>query len=332
MYNTRAVEENITLEKILKKVNDYYIYCYYLGKEIPINKPMSSPFRRDTNPSWALYRDRKGVLRYRDFATGESGNIVDLVRKLDNLKYYDALQKIWNDLVVRQELPILRNYSIAVLKAEMENTIEIKRKNYTDNDILFWGKYYITKDTLKLYKVYPISTYWVNEIQSSFFYTEQEPMYAYSIYDKYKIYRPHSKRMEKWRNNCSAFDIQGIEQLADNGDLLIITKSLKDVMVLYELGYNAIAPQSENSSIPKVIIDHLKLRFKKIIILFDYDDGGIQGSQKLSEKYSIPYKFIPKHYLDLYLIKDVSDFIKEFGKEQTLVMLKELLDENPDTK
>lgn len=331
MYNTRTAEDNITFDKIVNLVDDYYIYCYYLNKVIPINKPMSSPFRKDHHPSWALYRDRKGITRHRDFATGESGNVVDLVRQLENLKYRDALQRIWNDVIVGKHVS-LRKATDTLPKSEGENIIEIKRKNYTDNDMLFWGKYHITKDTLKLYKVYPISTYWVNDIQANFYYTEKEPMYAYSIYDRYKIYRPHSRRTEKWRNNCSSFDVQGMEQLADNGDLLIITKSLKDVMVLHELGYNAIAPQSENSSIPKVIMDHLKLRFKNIIILFDYDDGGILGSQKLSEKYSIPYKFIPKHYLDLYSIKDVSDFVKEFGKEQTLTMLKELLDENTNSK
>jgi DNA primase len=269
-------------------------------------------------------------MKYKDFATGDTGNVVDLLQKMENLKYHEALKKIWNDVILQKSVS-LRKASDKIVKPEViENIIEVKKKNFTENDILFWSKYHITKDTLKLYKVFPISTFWMNEIQANFFYTEKEPMYAYSIYDKYKIYRPYSRRLEKWRNNCSSFDIQGIEQLADNGDLLIITKSLKDVMVLHELGYNAIAPQSENSSIPKVIMDHLKLRFEKIIILFDYDEGGILGAKKLSEKYLIPYIFIPKHYLDLYHIKDISDFIKEFGKEQTEIMIKELLDENPN--
>ena len=326
MYNTKEVEDNITLDKILSYVNDYYIYCYYLGREIKINKPISSPFRTDKHPSWSLYRSNKGILRYKDFATGDTGNVVDLVQKLYELSYGKALQKIWKDLVVKTPHSIKRTIKSIEIQQKKENLIEIKRKNFTEKDIDFWLKYKISKDTLKLYKVFPIHTFWVNEIQS-FIYTNKEPMYAYSIYNKFKIYRPYSKRMEKWRNNCSSYDIQGLEQLVDKGDLLIITKSLKDVMVFHELGYNAIAPQSELSSIPKVIMDHLKLRFKNIILLFDYDDSGIQGAKKLSEKYSIPYKFIPKHYLDLYHIKDISDFIKEFDKDTTLEMLKELLDE-----
>lgn len=328
MYNTREVEDNITFDKILSKVNDYYIYCYYLGREIKFNKPISSPFRKDVHPSWSIYKNKKGIIVYRDFATGESGNVVSLVQKLYDLKFPEALKKIWKDVIVNKSVSWRKATDKLETKLAKEsgNLIEIKKKNFTKLDIDYWEEYGISKDTLKHYNVYPISTFWVNKLQS-FNYSKEEPMYAYCIYDKYKIYRPLSKRIYKWRNNCTSFDVQGLEQLVDKSDLLIITKSLKDVMVLYELGYHAIAPQSELSSIPKIIMDHLKLRFKDIIIIFDYDEGGIQGAKKLSEKYSIPYKFIPKHYYDLYQIKDISDFIKEFGKESTLKMLKELLDE-----
>jgi hypothetical protein len=333
MYNTKQAEDNITLDKILKLVDDYFIYCYYLGRVVPINKPISSPLRNDKNPSWSLHRDKKGVLRYKDFATGESGNIIDFVRKSESLGYREALKKIWKDVILKKHVS-LRKVTDPLVKAQSEETtiIRIKKKNFTEKDLLFWSKYHITKDTLKLYEVHPIYTFWLNETQSSFYYTDAEPMYAYSIYDRYKIYRPYSKRQFKWRNNCSSFDIQGMEQLSENGDLLIITKSLKDVMVLHELGYNAVAPQSENSSIPKVIMDHLKLRFKRIVILFDYDEGGIQGSRKLSERYEIPRIFIPISYYELYLVKDISDFIKELGIEAASNVIKRLLDENSNSK
>lgn len=328
MYNTREVEDNITFDKILSLVDDYYIYCYYLGKEIKINKPISSPLRKDVHPSWSLYRNGRGILKYKDFATGESGNIVTLVQELFTLRYNQALKKIWDDIIVKKPI-VLKKYEQTENKSS-KYIIEVKKKNFTDKDIEFWNKYCITKNTLKYFKVFPIATFWVDEIQS-FSYTDEEPMYAYSIYDKFKIYRPYSRKSNKWRNNCTSYDIQGLEQLDEKGELLIITKSLKDVMVLYELGYNSISPQSELSGIPKIIIDHLKLRFKDIIIMFDYDEGGIQGAKKLAEKYSIPYIFIPKHYYDLYNIKDISDFIKEFGKETTLNMIKELLNENIKT-
>ena len=40
--------------------------------------------------------------------------------------------------------------------------------------------------------------------------------------------------------------LQGAHQLPAEGELLVVTKSMKDVMCLYSLGITAIAPNSEN--------------------------------------------------------------------------------------
>ena len=118
--------------------------------------------------------------------------------------------------------------------------------------------------------------------------------------------------------------LQGLEQLPESGELLIITKSLKDVMVLYKYGYTSVAPQSENATIPKPLMEDLKKRFKHIIVFFDYDNGGIKGAEALCKRYNLNKVFISKHYLDIYSIKDISDFAKEMSKQKTIELLKEL--------
>jgi hypothetical protein len=50
-------------------------------------------------------------------------------------------------------------------------------------------------------------------------------------------YKPEEAPDFKWRNTCPGHYIQGLKQMNDrksNNDTLIITKSLKDVMVFYE--------------------------------------------------------------------------------------------------
>ena len=54
-------------------------------------------------------------------------------------------------------------------------------------------------------------------------------MYAYKVNSKFKIYRPLNSKYTKWRTNLEITDIQGYAQLPDTNDLLIITKSLKDI-------------------------------------------------------------------------------------------------------
>ena len=329
MYNTLTVTDDITLDKILKLVDEYHIYSHYLGYSVKINRPMTSPFRKDNNPSWSLFRSKRNEIMFKDFATGETGNVVKFVQVLFDIKYHEALNKIWKDLIsngaVKQKIPRIEQE----LK-EPSKVISIKRKYFTKTDEDYWIQYGIDKEVLNYFNVIPISSFWVNDIQQSFIYDKDCPMYAYKIFNKFKIYRPYSKRREdKWRNNCGPYDIQGWEQLQDDNDLLIITSSLKDVMTLYTLGYNAIAPQSENSAIPKTIIDNLKGRFKEIIILFDNDEPGLNAAKKLAEKHNLNYIYIPLN-LVLFDVKDTSDLVKEMGTEVAKDTIKQILNETKE--
>lgn len=323
VYDTRKVTDNITMDKILNLTSEQIIYEYYLGRPIKINKPISSPFRKDKNPSWSIFRGRKGDLINIDFATGETGNVISFVKQLLGLNYGQALNTIWKDIIQNDKVIKRPN------KKEIPNCtttrIGIKRKNFTKTDDDYWKQYNISRDTLKHFDVTPISKFWVNEIESILSYDKDNPMYAYKVFGKFKLYRPHSlTKKDKWRSNCGIYDIQGLAQLPDKGELLIITKSLKDIMVLYEYGYTAVAPQSEQASIPTSLMENLKGRFDKIIIFFDYDNGGLTGAMKLSEKHNVEYTFIDKFYLDIYGIKDISDFTKEMSDNKTKQLLKQL--------
>ena len=55
--------------------------------------------------------------------------------------------------------------------------------------------------------------------------------------------------------------------LPKTGDSVVITKSLKDVMCLYEYGISAIAPCSENMFLTDSQYEKLKNRFKHIGLL-----------------------------------------------------------------
>jgi 5S rRNA maturation endonuclease (ribonuclease M5) len=215
---------------------------------------------------------------------------------------------------------------------EPSKVIGVKRKYFTKTDDDYWTQYGIDREVLKHFHVTPIESFWVNDIKQSFVYTKDCPMYAYKVYNKFKIYRPYAKRREdKWRNNCGPYDIQGWEQLPENGDIIIITKSLKDVMVLYELGYPAIAPQSENSTIPTKVVNDLKTRFEEVIILFDNDKPGLEAAEKLSIKQRLKYTYLPLSYALLYSVKDVSDAVKELGHITTIETIKQILNETKES-
>jgi DNA primase len=102
-------------------------------------------------------------------------------------------------------------------------------------------------------------------------------------------------------------------QLPEMGDLLVITKSMKDVMVLHEMKIPAVSVSSESSFLKDDLIAELKTRFQRIYILFDNDKAGNENSLKFEQKHNIPRIVIPDELGG----KDVSDAVKTVGFKET---------------
>jgi len=329
MFNIDKGIETITLKDILKRTTEYDIYQYYIGGNIKVGKIMSSPFRSDIHPSFGIFKSSKsGDLLWKDQATGETGNVVKFVEKLHNISYKDSLQKIWDDIIIGNiQCSAIGKY----IKDSYENvrtTISISRKNFTKTDDEYWEQYFIDRELLKKHLVYPIQTFWVNDIMSNIFYTKEKPLYAYEVYDKFQIYNPYGDRKDKFRTNCTTYDLYGYEQLPWTGNILIITKSKKDVIVLDRLGYTAVAPTGEHASIPDKLIDQLKNRFKKIYIFYDNDEAGIKGAKKLSASIDCPYIHIPEEQYKKFGIKDISDYIKAYKITKSKELIKSLIQDS----
>ena len=98
-------------------------------------------------------------------------------------------------------------------------------------------------------------------------------------------------------------------------------------MCLYEMGYHAIALQSEMQMPEKELIEELTERFEQIMILYDNDlkepnPGQIMGN-KICFKYGFKNLCIP----DEYKCKDISDLIKERGIDMASNLIKTLINE-----
>ena len=194
--------------------------------------------------------------------------------------------------------------------------IRKKSRPWMKKDAEFWSKYLISKKTLIKFAVSPISHYWINESRFSC-----ELSYAYKIGTKYKIYSPHDE--VKWMSNTNSKQIQGYDQLPKQGDLCIITSSLKDVMCLFEMGIPAVAMQSEMRLPLRNQIEELKQRFKQVAIFYDNDftnpnnPGQAMAAKICKEYYPIKNIVIP----DEYGVKDLSDYIAKFKRTEGLKTL-----------
>lgn len=298
----------MSLKDLLDKLTDYDIYSYYVG-QFKIGKLFNSPLRSDDkNPSFAIFKGINGGLFFKDHGSGEGGNAIKFVKLYKNINTKDELER---ELlrIVRKMNPnsgnAIRTYSYSVDSGLTD--IGIVRQPFTDVDKRYWKQFHISIDTLRKFQVFSIKYFLCNRVVRGT-YKETSPMYAYKVDDKFKIYRPLASKYTKWRTNLTNRNVQGLSELpVEGGNLLIITKSLKDVMCLYEMGFNAIAASSETTFIPDDILDSLRHKWKNVIILYDRDKTGMLESRKYSKQYKLDALFVHKRFK----AKDVSDAVKD---------------------
>ncbi len=304
MYSTRTAI-TMSLKDIVDKLTDLDIYTYCIG-QFKVGKLMNSPLRSDDkNPSFGIFHSRTGGLLYKDLGTGDCGNAIKFLKEYKGIATREELER---ELlrIVRRINPNMNVRTNTYDKPRGEVDIGIVRQPFTKVDKEYWKQFHIHIDTLKKFNVFSIKYFLCNRVVRST-YKEDSPMYAYKVYDKFKIYRPLASKYTKWRTNLTNRHVQGLAEIPkDGGNLLIITKSLKDVMCLYEMGFNAIAAASETVFIPDDILQSLRSRWKHIVILYDRDETGMKKSRAYSKKYKLDAFFVHKKFK----AKDISDAVK----------------------
>lgn len=320
-----GIFKSLTKENISKHVDSYTIFKHYCDGFDQIGKSFHSPLRTDPNPS-AYIINYKGDLLFKDFGLG-SFRAIDFVAFKYNLSFFEALQKINMDFNLKlgeysdfNELNFsIPKYDYSEYNKEKRPCIlTIKRREFNSLDNKYWyERYRIPISTLKRFGVSAISHFSIND----YLYFAHKLAYSYDYYweneiFRRKIYQPLSTN--KWFSNGGAV-VQGEGMLPKSGSLLIITSSLKDVMALYELDYTAIAPTSETSFLPEQYFTKQEKRFERIVLFMDSDDTGMTANKRLSEKWKLPYIYIPQTYG----AKDISDFVYKHGQKEARKMLHE---------
>lgn len=324
----------VTKENLLKYIDEYDILKNYFS-EAELGSVINSPFRPDEHPSFSFfYSEVNKCILYKDQATGEIGNIFDFITKYYKLpSYVDTLEQIAIDFNIdkyfiitkrkNKKLQAVKQYNVSH-KESFSYSLTIKIRNWKEEDLIFWHSFGICQETLKKFNVVPIQGYFSNVNNIDVYVPTKDLSYAYLEYKDnqltYKIYRPFQTKERKWRTNHPYGVHQGYNQLPLIGEILIITKSLKDVMSLHDvMNIPSIAIQAETNSIKPQVMFEYKQRFDKIYTLFDTDITGLDSMIKYFKKYNIVGITIP---IKLYpLAKDFSDMVKYYGSNAASLFL-----------
>lgn len=323
-------KEPLNREFILSRISEEDIFLKYLNIYPNLTDWFRNPLRTDDKPDCKFYRDSRGVLKFHDFAYKlniDCFNLVQLVEPNVN-NYGQALEKIAEDFKLYEkdiDYSVVQNWQEIIKKAAKSlSSIRIKRKDFTKDELKWWAEQGIHKETLDLYKIFSLQLLWLNN-SIVYTYRKQDPGFVQHFKGyEYKAYFPFRERY-RFLQNIDSRTLQGYDQLPDQGDFLIITKSNKDVMALYEFGIPAVAPLSESVLISEEIFEELSNRFFKIFTLFDRDRAGMWLSQQMRKKYNtIPLLFESETiFRDKKEPKDFTDHYKSFGLQYCLDLIQE---------
>ncbi len=320
---------SLNKDNILSKLSEYQIFSYYLGSDFKSGVVMNSPLRQDDKPSFSIFTDRRGTLRYKDFGTGETGDVFTFIQQLFRIDFFSSLVRINEDFkldLMYNKMNVVHKpfdgfvTAIKELKFDAKKSINVKTQPLTYTDKHYWGQYGITEKMLKYYNVFSCKCVFVGENVVGY-YKKKDPIYRYLFYKDnhytWKIYRPLSLTGHKWMSNTNRTIFQGWDQLPERDELIIITKSLKDVMVLRSLGFTSAALQNEITSIKDTVARELYERFNVVYILNDFDLTGVKGANNLKKKYGFKPIFLQDFSTRNNGFKDISDYRLEHTAGQS---------------
>lgn len=298
------IEDLILTEEDLKaRINPLAFFIHYIveltGEEPEDLSKFPAPYRDDEHSSFGLFEHYNGELLFKDAAYNKSGDIIEFVKLIYNLntrkEAFNLLVKHLRENKV-EKLQIKEHHKVV---KKQPTTIEIVSKPFTPEAFDYWKQYHINKRILKKYNCSFVDMIKMDKRGKVRLF--QPPFaFAYRIVDSYQIYQPYNKEF-KFFNSLSDKYILGFHQLPPTGDLLIIDKSMKDIMFCDYLKLPAVAPRAEGIMIPDEYLKHLKTRFKRIVVMLDNDEPGIVNANKYPKEYEKVFLKSAKDKTDLVL-------------------------------
>lgn len=321
----------ITQDKILETLNQEDVFEFY-GVKVVFNEHFVSPLRRDTYPTCS-FKWIGNMLFFRDWSEDSPITCFQLVMRIYGCNYKNALEHIYKDMILNNEHNYKRfiesktiDYSYDRVKTKSKKSIiKVKTCAWKKEAKEYFKQYGLTSKQIKKFKIFPIDKVWIND-KLIWTYSPHDPAVGYYFGDdekgnqRWKIYFFNRKH---YRFVGNTNRINGWVQLPEKGEILIITKSLKDVACLDIFDIPAIAMQNETTIPYDYIIDELKEKFTNLISFYDFDYTGIVNANKLKKLYDIPYMFLTngRFGTEDYSAKDFSDYLKLRGKKDAKSLL-----------
>jgi hypothetical protein len=328
---------DITPEQLLQKISQEQIFEWLLNEPFKFGKKYKSPFREhSTGKGTCRFEQRPdGTIVFVDFGDDKThrtcfGMLIDLAPNVHNIQ--DAIKLILSQFKLSTSTgdykPISTLPKRIVTDHTGETIITFDKRDIQRRDKLYISQFLILPEHLKEDLVYPTSRFHIQKGNAKRRTTIIHGLcFAIDFIDKVKLYQPYSSDY-RFITNCDEDNIGNFDNLEEEGEKLLITKSWKDHRVLRNILFlkNVIWLQNEGMIPSMYILENLSKRFKHIIILFDNDATGVKAAIKLRDIFnqirssSCRMVIIPRKND----YKDPASVVKIEGRQDTITILKQI--------
>lgn len=314
------------IEEILRATgNGLDVFRHELGPDLKLGRNFQNPFQRERQqtPSFNVYQDGPGPCRFKDFATGDTGDCFDLVRQLHGLSLLEALAYIERSLglaVTTGEHP--RPFSpvrlipppISVSAKVARPFKPVYRDLFTAAELAFWQQSGNGGDVLEKYGVRALESYTATRDDGSTYTvhaTPANPLFAYDAGNGfYKVYAPLAEKRYKftWPAGQPSGYVFGLAQLVEWQPLIVLAAGEKDAMTLSAHGYAAVTVGSETAAVPAALVAQLRERCDEVLVLYDADATGRKRAAEIGAEHQLRWVELPAELTPHG--KDATDFYR----------------------
>lgn len=340
MYGANSFDDKfITREELLKRVSQIQIMERYLGIRVQFNKSVKNPLRNDTTAGCRFYV-KNGRIRFVDYSKGFNEDCFGVVQtQYGNCNFNEAIKQVAEDFnlyttltaeiptiildeeIITQEEKVKHTYLYEISADSKDNII------WRPEDKRYWKDHCLNSEILEGLDIYPLSSLYIDD-NLVYTYRTGDIGFIYVFPDEtFKAYFPYREKGKRFIGNSTY--LQGYNHLPETGDILVITKAMKDVACLNLFNIPSVAPQSENVIMNSDILDDLDNRFNRIVVLFDFDLTGIRAAKRLYNQRGYDYLFFTTGKFNTigYRAKDFSHYLLNNKKDKTLELIKNTYNE-----
>lgn len=314
----------LTRDFILQHVSEIDIFKRY-GLVVKFTGIQLNPYRRkktDKRPSLSFFNHNKtNRIWFKDFGNDYwKGDCFNFVEKRFSLTHGQALFKIATDFgIVDAPYEVSKN-PLGHYEEVIDTLTQFKvvARKYTLDDKAYWKRYGVDTRILKKFQIYAIQSVHKQNKTSGLY----EQVYTYRNHDPcYGILNDYDEELDVqyWRFSfpnrdelrfiTNSYDLMGVRQLPHYSDVILITKSFKDMATIDSFNYASVAVPTE-ADLPKLEwITNLRKKGKILLSFYDWDEAGKAMAFRVFKEYNILPIFTKST-----LAKDPSDFIFRFGR------------------